>query len=171
MNQITLIRALLLVLLAATTAYAQRDVTVDLKVINFDFKPIIKGTLNGKKVCYLVDTGSDLTILNTAAARTYGFKTQTLRNARVAGLNGSHTNVQVARDAEVALGALAVTGKVYVLNLEHVVSSLDRRTRCRIVGIIGSDVLRQHGVVIDYARRRVTYTAPEAVLLQADAAQ
>ena len=125
---------------------------------HYKSKPIIKMTLNGKKIWALLDTGTDVTILDINAKEVYDFKTYVRPDAKFVmpgvGTNNYYQLHQV-RQAELAYGETELKRKVYAYNLSNVVSSIQERTGKKVTAIIGSDMMCAYGFVIDLGNKTV----------------
>jgi len=125
---------------------------------HYQSKPIVKMTLNGKKIWALLDTGTDITLLDINAWHDYGFKTFVNPDKKFVipgvGANNFYQLHQV-RGAELAYGDTKLARKVYAYNLDNVVGSIRERTGKKITAIIGSDMMCAYGFVIDLGNKTV----------------
>ena len=131
---------------------------IQMKASHYQSKPIVKMTLNGKKIWALLDTGTASTIIDLNAKEDYGFRTFINSDSEyvVAGVgpNNYHQLHQV-RNADLLYGETQLKRKVYAFNLENVVSSIQERTGKKITAIIGSEMMAAYGFVIDLGNRTV----------------
>ena len=130
-------------------------------MVELDDQPIVMGELNGKRAYFLIDTGSDLTILNLKAARKYGFKIRSARAGKykISGLDSEHRGrFLLASRAELILGGRSMRGSYKVFDLSHIVKSIMDDTGIRITGIIGSDLMKKRKFVIDYEAEEISFT-------------
>ena len=134
-----------------------------LKIVNLRSKPIVKGVLNGKMAYFLLDTGSDLTILDAGSARKYGFKTIQSKGKvlMIEGLGGSHRDFRRATGLKLFMDESLIYTHFFAFDLSNIVNSLNANTGMKIVGIIGSDVMRKYGFKIDYGNKLVRFTSVE----------
>jgi len=65
-----IVLSLLLISLIITFSHAQQ---IDTLIAKYYGKPVIKMTLNGKKTWVLLDTGSEITVLNTRSKDKFEF--------------------------------------------------------------------------------------------------
>ena len=137
------------------TAQAQ---DIQLKATRYQAKPIVKMTLNGKKVWALLDTGTGNTIIDLNAKENYGFTTFLNDDPKylVAGVgaNAYHQLYQV-KNADLQYDETQLKRKVYAYNLENIVSSIYERTGKKISIIIGSEMMSAYGFVIDLGEKTV----------------
>lgn len=150
-----------LLILINFTALAQHPKI--LEIVNLKTKPIVKGLLNGKMAYFLLDTGSDLTILNTKSAKKYGFKIIQGRSRAmmIEGLGGSHRDFKRATGLKLFMDESLIYTHFFAFDLTNIINSLHTHTHMKIVGIIGSDVMRKYGFKIDYGNKLVSFTSVE----------
>lgn len=123
-----------------------------LSILGKATKPIVQGTLNGKEAYFLLDTGSDITILNADDKEDYRFKTYTKpqANHRVASLGSTTRGLRNTFNVKIMLGNQKINQHVFAYDLSNIVKSIAAKFRVDIVGIIGSDVMRKYNFKIDY---------------------
>ena len=143
------------------TTLAQQHKIVE--IVNLKNKPIVKGILNGKMAYFLLDTGSDLTILNTRSARKYGFKIIQGRSKAmmIEGLGGSYRDFKRATGLKLFMDESLIYTHFFAFDLTNIIGSLNTNTGMKIVGIIGSDVMKKYGFKIDYESKLVSFTSIE----------
>lgn len=128
----------------------------EVKVVSFSPKPIVKGIINGRKTYFLLDTGADISLLNIQAQEDFGFETQKIIGQRhIQGVEGGKQEVQATKSAEVYLGPQQIKSRLLAFDLTHIVYGIHAKTGVKISGIIGSDVMRKYGFVIDYSSNKV----------------
>lgn len=146
----------LITLLIVTSLQSATAQEVHLKIKSLRCKPIVELNLNGKKAYFILDTGADISVLHSAVAERFGY--QTVKNyARytAVGLSNQQNDMLRVKNAQVTLEEGAVQAKFYATDMQHIVSAVRERTNFEIVGIIGSDIMRDYGFVIDYKTRTV----------------
>jgi hypothetical protein len=125
---------------------------------HYQSKPIVKMTLNGKKIWALLDTGTDITLLDANAKETYDFTTFIRPDAKfvIPGVGANnYYQLQQVRNAELHYGDTHLKRQVYAYNLSNVVSSIQERTGKKVTAIIGSDMMCAYGFVIDLGNKTV----------------
>lgn len=136
------------------TGQAQEQLQAD----RYQSKPIVKMTLNGKKIWALLDTGTDITLLDINAWNEYDFRTFINQEAKFVipgvGANNYYQLHQV-RGAKLAYGDTEFKRKVYAYNLSNVANSIQERTGKKVTAIIGSDIMCAYGFVIDLGNKTV----------------
>ncbi len=129
-----------------------------IEIVSLKSKPIVVGYLNGKKAYFLLDTGSDLTIINKNAARKYGFKLITnYNNKLIEGLGSTNTEIKRVGGIFLKMNDAHINTKFYAFNLNNIVRSLELKTQKQIVGIIGSDVMKKYNFSIDFGNKLVHF--------------
>jgi hypothetical protein len=128
-----------------------------LNIVDLTLKPVIEVALNGKKAYFLIDTGSDITILNTRDAKKYGFGVikRAFENHSLVGMGGSVASIYSTYDVELKVGSSRVMNRYLAHDLSRVVKMLEQKISIQISGIIGSDLMKRYGFVIDYANKQV----------------
>ncbi|MCI4671315.1 MAG: retropepsin-like domain-containing protein [Bacteroidia bacterium] len=128
----------------------------EVKVVSFRPKPIVKGMINGRKTYFLLDTGADISLLNIEAQQDYGFETQpVIGEHHIQGVEGKRQQVKATKKAEIYLGPQKIKSRILAFNMNHVVEGIYGKTGVKISGIIGSDIMRKYGFVIDYSTNKV----------------
>ncbi|MEO9869422.1 retropepsin-like aspartic protease [Ekhidna sp.] len=120
-------------------------------------KPIVKAEINGKKGYFLIDTGSDISIINYAHLKKYKLEASKVYgdHKRAMSFNGEKTAAMRVRNVEVVLGDRFDHKLFYSLNLTEVIRSIEAKTNIKINGIIGTDLLAKYNCMIDYSQRRI----------------
>ena len=145
-------RYLLIFLLSQLQAMVIAQGYDQLSILRKATKPIVEGTLNGKKAYFLLDTGSDITILNTDEKEDYAFNAyrRNQSNHRVSSLGSTMQDLKNTFNVKIKLGNQKINQHVYAYDLSNIVKSIAAKFRVDIVGIIGSDVMRKYNFKIDY---------------------
>ena len=138
--------SLLVLLLAAVAGSALHAAEVRFDLVR-NALIVIPVTVNDEAPLYfLLDTGADTTIVDTALAKKLGLAT--LRRIQQTVMTGSQT-VEVSVLARLSVGDSSVEGLPV---LEQDLSSL-RRVDGRIVGILGQNFLSRFNYLLDYRAR------------------
>ncbi|MGB3588121.1 MAG: aspartyl protease family protein [Tunicatimonas sp.] len=153
MKKLTLLMSLIGILLSGFTNETYEYV----KVVNWQYKPIIKVKLNGKSAYFLVDTGSDMTILHKREANHFNFQPLQVSasSQQVLGLSGKRQTIYKAKNVKMIIGSMPIKALFKTYDLSGVVSSLGSRIDLKIDGIIGSDVMKRYGFIIDYQKQTI----------------
>lgn len=126
---------------------------------SFDVKrdwPVIQVTLNGKPAYFLIDTGSNDTLLDSTDAKEYGFKL--LEYGRVNVGIGGYSFSPFVDSATITVGNEILRADYTAQDLSAVFTGYTRMTNRNLVGIIGNDILQNHNVKIDYATLSITFS-------------
>lgn len=144
-----------LLMLACFTLMGQEVAHIKMRSLS---KPIIQAEINGKKGYFLVDTGSDISIINSSMLKRYDLEEIKAYgdHRRAVGFNGAHTNAMKVKNADVLIGEQFDHNDFYSLNLDRVARGIEAKTNLKIVGIIGADLLLKYNCIIDYNQRHVT---------------
>jgi len=130
-----------------------------IKMLGAD-QPIIVGEINGKKAYFLIDTGADVTMLNSTESKKYKYENKLWvgKNYKLSGLNSEHQGeVYVAKNVELIVGGRKIKGSYKSIDLTYIARSIAGDSSIKIAGIIGSDVMRRHDFVINYKTRNITF--------------
>ena len=121
-----------------------------------DEKWLVRGHVDGHPAVFVLDTGATITSLTTAAARRFSIRAT------------DATTINAQYPAGTATVGLEVGGLVHEpVRVAIVDMPLAAELGARIDGIIGLDVLGQHDIVIDFARRTLALHAPGTLVRQA----
>jgi predicted aspartyl protease len=111
-----------------------------------------KGTLNGRPVEVLVDSGASVTVIAIDVVRALGLVAE--RFSQDAGGAGGAIEQFVVKGVQLRLGQFTPRlGDVAGLEFEHVNAPLRANGVPEVDVILGADVFDAHAAVIDYATR------------------
>lgn len=110
----------------------------------------VAGTLNGRSVAVLVDTGAASTVVSLALARELGLTLQQL-DIKGGGAGGAHLDIFHLIDATLLLGEVQPRVRALLaMDLTHVNQSLALKGEAPVDVILGADVFEAQAAVIDY---------------------
>lgn len=115
--------------------------------IDFTFSnnlPIIKATLNGVPVKILIDTGASVSLLDTSSSDNLFFTVDYDDPVSTGTGLGGIENIFNVRNTVLVVGKDTLDIKFKGVNLKYF------RRQSGVVGIIGSDYLRKHDLIINY---------------------
>ncbi len=120
-------------------------------------KPIIQAEINGKKGYFLIDTGSDISVINSSDLKKYNLEASKIYgdHRRAIGFNGETTAVMKVKNADVVFGEQYEHKEFYCLNMVDLVKTVEAKTNLKISGILGADLLTKYNCVIDYNQRQL----------------
>ena len=108
------------------------------------------GTLNGRPVRVLIDTGAGRTIIALSSARELGLEIQPLSRCG-AGAGGTNLEVFQVRGADLRLGDVVPRpGALLAMDLTHINAALAQKGAAPVDVILGVDVFDAQSAVIDY---------------------
>ena len=109
-----------------------------------------EGTLNGRPISVLVDTGAGSTVFSLDIARELGLRLTKLEMWG-GGAGAAQLDVYGIREARFRLGRLMPTlAMLLAMDLTHVNQAASLRRSGPIDAVLGADVLEAHSAVIDY---------------------
>lgn len=128
-----------------------------IKIVNLQRLPIVEVMLNEKKAYFLLDTGSAITMLDKGAIGKYGFKSFLRENERhtAVGIGGTASTFTSASKVRLELGSSRIITRYMIHDLSHIVHQIKKSSGLEISGILGSDVMKRYGIIIDYRHKRI----------------
>jgi hypothetical protein len=109
------------------------------------------GTLNGRTIRVLVDTGAASTVVSLSLARELGLEIVPLGRTG-GGAGGANLDIFELRGAALLLGPVRPRPRgLYAMDLTHVNQALAQKGAPSVDAILGVDVFEAQGTVIDYA--------------------
>jgi len=113
------------------------------------------GTLNGRPVSLLLDTGGASTVISLSLAQELGLAL-TKMPFQGGGAGAARLDVYDAPDARLQLGTLVPRARaLMVMDLTHVNEALALKGQSPVDVIIGADVFEAHAAVLDYGSSSV----------------
>lgn len=162
MRENRLKRALLLIILqimlSPVYSFAQEEY-ITTKIWSLHSKPIVKAQLNGKPAYFLLDTGSDINILNNRGAKKYSFavsKKSPSDGFKLATINGFDRNILLVYDIKMEMQGRNIPCTFYSIDINSIVRSVQVKTGITIAGIIGSNTMKTFTFIIDYEKEQIT---------------
>ncbi|MFN3521863.1 MAG: aspartyl protease family protein [Phenylobacterium sp.] len=123
---------------------------------------LVSGELNGKPATFVLDTGANVSVVDSAYAADFGLTPQRFVGGAAVGVGGG---LKVSRSSieELRLGGVDTRHRHLMLaDLSQMVGALGRLSPEPIQGIIGQDLMREHRAVIDVARPMLYLQADDA---------
>jgi hypothetical protein len=117
--------------------------------VTVDKVPVVKGTLNGKEAYFIIDSGASISILDRAQVGKYKFQIGDTMNGSISGYGGE-SSPNEANNINLIIGDVKFDGKYRTQDISNIVSSIQSSSGIKIVGIIGSNVMKKKGIIIDY---------------------
>ncbi len=161
---------LLLALLSSPHGIAQT--TIELDMMSQDDKPLVQARINGQNAYFLVDTGSDISLLFAEFQEVFGFQTNDGSPSglkSITGVQGRSVALQRTYNARVEAEGCFFPIRFPALEGGRYLEVVKKNSELRIVGIIGVDLMRQLKVQIDYSRNKVALVFPDRVCKEATA--
>lgn len=117
--------------------------------------PIVKATLNGKTAYFIVDSGSDVSLLHKSDASDYAFTPKKRATKSIIGVSGGNQSLYEAPDIDLKMAGHRLQTQFYATDLSTVVKALFISTGIAVSGIIGIDLMRKYGFEIDYVNEKL----------------
>lgn len=140
----------LLIMIACTNAWSQTIEYIPIK--SPSNKLIIQAEINGKKSYFLVDTGSDISVINSSKLKRLKLCDEKIydKNHMAIDANGNQTELKKVKNIKVNFTANFYYDEFYSFNIDKISESIEHKSNYRIDGIIGADVLNKYNCTIDY---------------------
>lgn len=154
----------LLFLLFTQPTQAQTLVTLDMMAQ--DEKPLISVRINGQDAYFLVDTGSDVSLLFAEYKVAFDFQTKDGTPSglkSITGVQGRSVALQRTYHARVEAEGCYFPVRFPALQGGRYLEVVAKNNKLQIVGIIGVDLMRQLKMQIDYGTNKVTMVFPDRV--------
>ena len=117
--------------------------------------PIIKATLNGKTAYFVLDSGSDVSIIHKLDASDFAFTPKKRAIKSIIGVSGGNQSLHEVPDAVLQMAGHRLQTQFYATDLSTVVKALSISTGITVSGIIGVDLMRKYGFEIDYVGEKL----------------
>lgn len=127
-----------------------------------DHKPVVHVMLNGRPATFLLDTGSDLTLIDASVAKKFNFELHNLpgNRGKVSGIGGQTQKIQLATGVDMKLGGRKIFTTYVGTQLSASNTYFKTSGKAPLIGIIGADVMQMYGFVIDYEENRLIMGTP-----------
>ncbi|MCB0497489.1 MAG: aspartyl protease family protein [Cyclobacteriaceae bacterium] len=146
---------LAMVLITSLVANVSHAQIVAVQQANYTHKPIVEMTINNKKTWVLLDTGSDITILDIKSKKEFGFNTFEKDGYMVPGFGSENNRLRRATNVNLMFGDVRLRSAMFAFDLTTIAESIENRTGKRITAIIGTNLMRTYGFVIDMGNNSV----------------
>ncbi|MEI6487054.1 MAG: retropepsin-like aspartic protease [Sphingomonadales bacterium] len=110
----------------------------------------LSGTIAGKPVEVLIDTGASGTVIDRSWAESNGLTMKAMAG-RGSGVGGAAMALGMLDEHQLVLDGMTVTANVVAMDLSNVTRQLAANNVTPPQIVVGVDVLRRHRAVIDYA--------------------
>ena len=119
---------------------------------------IVEITLNGEEHFLVLDTGASKTIFDLAFYKMYFNEDDIVRNEEASfTVEGEISKSYIAPVEDIIIDQIAMTDKEIVLiNLEEINMVYSELGYHPVVGILGSDWLKEYNAIIDYEKMQIT---------------
>jgi aspartyl protease len=108
------------------------------------------GTLKGRDITVLVDTGASNTLVAMALVQEMGLDTEAT-SQRGGGAGGADLEILIVRGADLWLGDVRPRpSALFAMDLTHVNQALTMRGEGPVDAVLGADVFESQSAVVDY---------------------
>jgi len=119
---------------------------------------MLRCQLNGKPAYFLIDTGASFTILHSKSAKSYNFDVLERRSQQTTGFGGSAATVKIAIGANLEFSHRKISMGFLAQDLSKMITLIQSSSKLRIVGIIGSDLLKRYGCRADLKNKLLKFS-------------
>ncbi len=131
----------------------------NIQIVSLEKVPIIEISLNGKTAYFVLDSGSDVSLLHVLEAENFQFTRNKKASKSIIGASGGKQPLFEASQIKLKIGQHSMQTVFYATDLSTIVESLSISTGFTISGIIGMDLMRKYGFEIDYGNQKLTLRA------------
>ena len=141
--------------LYSTSTLNPTDEKTHVEIVSMEKVPIVKCLLNGKEAYFVLDSGSDVTLVHSPNAGKYGFSYKNRSSKSIVGASGGNQPLFEANTVDLVAGTQMLNTRFYATDLSTVVASLSKSTGITVSGILGMDLMRRYGFEIDYSNQQL----------------
>jgi predicted aspartyl protease len=117
---------------------------------------VVDVTLNGRRAAFVLDTGANGTVIDSALAARFGANGRPVASGPAVGIGGSRQAVQVRIESFTIGGMPTRQRTIMVSDLSGFTGVMEQMGGERVQGIVGQDLMREHRAVVD-VKGRVAY--------------
>ena len=122
-------------------------------IIQNSSRPIVKGKVGDKEAYFLLDTGSNLAILDSSRAKEYQLQQDRQFPGNVIGLTGNSIPTYYCTSI-VTVGDKILDGFI-LSDLSSIRNSIQRETDINILGIISYPQMKQLGIILNPSKNEI----------------
>lgn len=114
-------------------------------------------SIKGNKLLFILDTGASNTVIDFSVAKKIGLKLKT-HHKEGAGLGSSSLKVyRVGKTIIHFQNSISLPSNMGSMDLSHVIDALKSKGAKEIHGVIGNDILKKFGAIIDYKTKTLQF--------------
>jgi hypothetical protein len=121
---------------------------------------LLRTQLNGQKAYFLIDTGASCSVLHTKAAKYFGYDITRNKGKSAGGTAGfgrSTPSPPIVINANLEIGPHKINRAYLAKDLTSIRIFISKQTAFKIVGILGTDMLKILQAKLDLRHRVLTY--------------
>ena len=120
------------------------------------FHPFVNVTIEGKKCRFLIDTGASKSVIDKHFYETKLNRKMKVIKQETTGLHSTVMESYIGTLKKLTIGKLTISSyHVAGVDLMHVNSTYQKMKLKKIQGILGSDLMKAHNMVIDYGQSKL----------------
>lgn len=138
-------------------------IVLPLKLIELEennFHLVLEGKLaDGKKIFWIVDTGASKTVFDSSLEDYYKLvEAGSHEQYQSAGISVGMVETRVGSIDKMKMGKLKIKNlKVALIDLSHVNEIYRKYRDIQIAGLLGSDIMKAYGCIIDYQQATIAF--------------
>ena len=149
----TLLTILMLTVTTFSTNANNSGYTIE--ILSLEKVPIVAISLNGQTAYFVLDSGSDVSLLHSLEAGKFQFTHEKRASKSIVGASGGKQPSYEATQIDLQIDRQPLETQFYATDLSSVVASLVLSTGYQISGIVGLDLMRKYGFEIDYGNQQL----------------
>jgi len=136
---------------------------LDLQIVELEadnYHIMLEGEFHDRKKCmWIVDTGASKTVLDKNLEDYYQLiDPDGTDEFQSAGINEGMVDTLVGITGHIRFGKLLIENlKVALIDLSHINDIYSKYSEHKIAGLIGGDILKKYGAVINYKKGKITF--------------
>jgi hypothetical protein len=120
------------------------------------FHPFLNVTVEGKKCRFLIDTGASKSVIDKHFYESKLDRKMKVIRQETTGLHSTMMESFTGSLKTLTIGKLNIANyPIAGVDLMHVNTTYQKMKMKKIQGILGSDLMQKHGMVLDYGRSRL----------------
>ena len=120
------------------------------------FHPFVTVTIEGRRCRFLIDTGASKSVIDKHFYESKLNRKLKVIKQETTGLHSTVMESFVGKLKELTIGKLKITDyPIAGVDLMHVNTTYQKMKLRKIQGILGSDLLKKHNMVIDYGQSKL----------------
>lgn len=114
---------------------------------------LVQATINGRTGSFVLDTGANITVVDSAHRQHFGLSASSSGLGGVVGGMAGATGAKQVSVEGLSIGPVqARQGRIVTADLGQLLSTLSRVTNTEVYGLVGQDIMKKHRAIVDVAK-------------------